>query len=224
VVEIKVADEVWVAMALLHREYPRRDSFRVGEIIARLDREGIYGVRRPGVSTHVSQHCVANKPPDGGGYRMLVAVPDGGRRLYRNGDEAHPARQGKVTPREDDLPAAYTYLLRWYWDEYASPGAARGTSAGRNVVALRESSGFYTPEALQSHIEVDEKVLGGKPVIAGTRLAVEFIIELLALGWSVDEVVRNYPGVSPEAIRACLAYASIVLKAERVHAFSIQQR
>jgi uncharacterized protein (DUF433 family) len=67
-------------------------------------------------------------------------------------------------------------------------------------------------------IDIDADVLGGKPVIRGTRLAVEFIIGLLADGWSKDEIVRQYPGVTLEDVAACLAYARDVLEGERVFA------
>ncbi len=56
-------------------------------------------------------------------------------------------------------------------------------------------------------------------MIKGTRLAVEFIIDLLAQGWSEAEILRNYPGIEREDIQACLAYASDTLKAEKVYAF-----
>lgn len=68
-----------------------------------------------------------------------------------------------------------------------------------------------------TRIAIDDKILTGKPVIKGTRLAVEFIIELLACGWSEDEILENYPGVEIEDIRACLAYASAALHAEKVY-------
>ena len=58
----------------------------------------------------------------------------------------------------------------------------------------------------QKHIVIDPDVLTGKPIIKGTRLAVEFIIDLLAQGWPEDEITRNYPGVTDKDIRACLAY------------------
>jgi uncharacterized protein (DUF433 family) len=64
---------------------------------------------------------------------------------------------------------------------------------------------------LQSRITLDPDILVGKPIIRGTRLAVEFIIDLLAQGWSTDEILRNYPGISLEDIQACLSYASIAL-------------
>ena len=73
----------------------------------------------------------------------------------------------------------------------------------------------------EERIVVDTGVLGGKPVVRGTRLAVEFIVELLANGWSEEEILHNYPGLTREDIRACLGYASAVLQAERVYPLSV---
>lgn len=68
----------------------------------------------------------------------------------------------------------------------------------------------------QEHIASDPSVLLGKPVVRGTRLAVAFIVELLAQGWTEAEVLRNYPGLTREDIQACLHYASAVLQEERL--------
>ncbi|MBS1874201.1 MAG: DUF433 domain-containing protein [Acidobacteria bacterium] len=57
-------------------------------------------------------------------------------------------------------------------------------------------------------IVVDPKILAGKPVIRGTRLAVEFILELLAAGQSESDILTNYPGLTRDDILACLSYAS----------------
>ena len=62
--------------------------------------------------------------------------------------------------------------------------------------------------AMSSRILIDPEILGGKPVIRGTRLAVEFILELLAAEKTEQEILVNYPGVSREDILACLSYAS----------------
>jgi len=61
---------------------------------------------------------------------------------------------------------------------------------------------------LSEHIVVDPEILAGKPVIRGTRLAVEFILELLAAGQSEENILSNYPGLTREDILACLSYAS----------------
>ncbi len=65
-------------------------------------------------------------------------------------------------------------------------------------------------------IVLDPDVLAGKPVIRGTRLAVEFVIGLLADGWTEAEIFANYPGVTHQDILACLAYARDVLNSEKV--------
>lgn len=68
----------------------------------------------------------------------------------------------------------------------------------------------------QDRITCDPGVLGGKPVIKGTRLAVEKIVELMAVGWSEAQIIENYPGIAHDDVAACLFYASDVLKSERV--------
>jgi len=65
-------------------------------------------------------------------------------------------------------------------------------------------------------LAIDPDVLLGKPVIRGTRLSVEFIIGLLADGWTEAEIAANYPGVTHEDILACLAYARDALGAEKI--------
>jgi len=69
----------------------------------------------------------------------------------------------------------------------------------------------------QDRIVVDPEILVGKPVVKGTRLAVEFIIDLLARGWTEAEVTSEYPGLTVEDIRACLAYASARLQSEKIY-------
>lgn len=55
-----------------------------------------------------------------------------------------------------------------------------------------------------------------------TRLAVEFIIELLANGWTEEEIFHNYPGITHEDILACLQYADATLKTEKVYSLPIR--
>jgi uncharacterized protein (DUF433 family) len=69
----------------------------------------------------------------------------------------------------------------------------------------------------REYIELNPAVLAGKPVLQGTRISVELVVDLLAAGWGVEQVVENYPGVSAEGVRACLAYASELLHSERVY-------
>ena len=73
----------------------------------------------------------------------------------------------------------------------------------------------------QERIVIDPSILVGKPVVKGTRLAVEFIVDLLAQGWDEAEILRNYPGLTRLDIQACLSYASAILRTERVYPFEL---
>jgi uncharacterized protein (DUF433 family) len=59
-----------------------------------------------------------------------------------------------------------------------------------------------------TRIVLDASVLAGKPVMKGTRLSVDFIVGLLANGWSEANILQNYPDISHEDIGACLVYAN----------------
>jgi len=66
-------------------------------------------------------------------------------------------------------------------------------------------------------IVVDPRILTGKPVVRGTRISVELVVELLAAGWSHAQILASYPHLTEEDIRACLAYASELLREEKVY-------
>jgi uncharacterized protein (DUF433 family) len=74
--------------------------------------------------------------------------------------------------------------------------------------------------AWEDRIAVDSEVLTGKPVIRGTRLAVEFILDLLGQGWSEEQILQNYPVIHRDDIRACLLYARDMFQAGRVYPLS----
>jgi uncharacterized protein (DUF433 family) len=67
-------------------------------------------------------------------------------------------------------------------------------------------------EQLLGRIVCDPKVMTGKPVIRGTRLTVDFILNLMAHAMTEDEILAEYPGLSKEDIQACLLFATRTLK------------
>lgn len=67
----------------------------------------------------------------------------------------------------------------------------------------------------RDRIVLDPAVLAGKPVVKGTRLSVAFVLDLLAQGWSEQEVLDQYPNLSRDDVRACLAYAGDLVREER---------
>lgn len=66
-------------------------------------------------------------------------------------------------------------------------------------------------------IILDPKMLGGKPVVRGIRVSVEFVLNVLVNGWSEQQIQDSYPSLTTTDIRACLAYATEVLQAEKVY-------
>ena len=68
----------------------------------------------------------------------------------------------------------------------------------------------------QDRIVVDPKVLTGKLVVRGTRISVELVVDLLAAGWSHAQILTSYPHLAEEYVRACLSYASELLREEQV--------
>ncbi len=123
---IKVADEVWVAAAALHRRYPDREDFTVAEIVAQAEVENAAGAKslRPSVQIHAYLHCVANRKPNPARLCMLTETSKGYRRLYRPGDPCHPARRmGKQVPERNEVPPAYVELIDWYRCNYCGETA-----------------------------------------------------------------------------------------------------
>lgn len=70
---------------------------------------------------------------------------------------------------------------------------------------------------MNDRITINPDVLVGKPIIRGTRISVEFILGLLAQGWSTDDVLKEYDHITREDIQACLAYAHQLLTDEKLY-------
>jgi uncharacterized protein (DUF433 family) len=64
----------------------------------------------------------------------------------------------------------------------------------------------------RQYIQSDEGVLVGKPVVKGTRLSVEHIINLLASGWTEEQILENYPRLNKQSLQAVFAYIQEIIK------------
>jgi predicted nucleic acid-binding protein len=100
--KVRVVDEVWIATALLHREHPEAPDFLIEEIVDGARREGLHQPLRPGVYVHVVLHCVANRPPNPGRYRMLYETVAYYQKLI--------ATTATVFPFEEKAALAYARL------------------------------------------------------------------------------------------------------------------
>ena len=69
----------------------------------------------------------------------------------------------------------------------------------------------------KDYITSDPDVVVGKPVVRGTRLTIDFLLGLFAAGWTQEQVLANYPQLTPEALRAVFAFAAEVTQDEALH-------
>ena len=112
---LKAADAVWVATALLHELHPSRRWFSVAEIEEMVRRRKLSHCAEKTIYHHAQRHCVANLKPHSNRTRMLLEVGDGERRLFRPGDPSDSGRQNAPWhPVWNDLPAQYRHLQAWY--------------------------------------------------------------------------------------------------------------
>ena len=114
---------------------------------------------------------------------------------------------------------AFVRLARsWYGEGVLAMSAAAGpVDGGTDQVSVAKPIGTGGVMSWRERITVSDSVLAGKPIIKGTRISVEFVIDLLARGWTVDQVLREYDHLAHDDVQACLAYASEVLRSERVY-------
>jgi len=92
----------------------------------------------------------------------------------------------------------------------------------KSVVDLIKEIGYFLimKEKLLERIEINPQIMMGKPVIKGTRLPVEIILEKLAYGCSEEDILQDYPFLTKEDIRASLLYAAKILSLEEEYVIS----
>jgi hypothetical protein len=151
-----VADEAWLATALLHREHPDAEDFSLGEIRDRARRE--FHDNRPGVWQHIVSHCVASNRPNPAQYRMLHGSARGRRRLYRPGDPVHPGRKGKIYPERRDIPERYRSLVDWYLKNYSQRKTQVTSSRARDLLQFVGLIPAYDLERMKEAIKDCERV------------------------------------------------------------------
>lgn len=76
--------------------------------------------------------------------------------------------------------------------------------------------------AWHDYIHSDPDILLGKPVVKGTRLAVDFLLSLFAAGWTPEQILENYPTLTPEALRAVFAFAAEALQEESLYSVRLR--
>ena len=99
----------------------------------------------------------------------------------------------------------------------------RASVACADVVdTLRVLKCERTPRMAEDLIVADPQILGGKPCVRGTRLSVEFLLELAASGATQEQILAQYPQLTPEGLAAAFRYAAEALKGENTWALKIR--
>ena len=89
------------------------------------------------------------------------------------------------------------------------------------VLAARGTLKSMTDQALLGRITSNREIFGGKPIVRGMRVSVEMVVNLLAQGETAEAILADYPGLEPDDIRACLAYAHAVLADDSLDAVQL---
>ncbi len=116
--KLTIANAVWIATALLQREFPEA-VFTTEKIVERVKLEKLSSSQDHIIAQHVRQHCVANRAAQPNTLRMLSAWGRGERTLFRQGDKEHADRkEGRLRPEIEDMPESYRYLIDWFDHEW----------------------------------------------------------------------------------------------------------
>jgi AbrB family looped-hinge helix DNA binding protein len=212
-----LADSVWLATALLHRENSHAADFSVQEIVEKALTAKLVENYRPGLPVFASKHCVANKSPNPLRYRILLETTRGRRRLFRAGDSFHPDRQnGKTHPDRGNIPSEYQPLIDWYETDYSrqrsqSEARSQKDSAGanRSTIAMERQPGIafvgsagavIIPDTLRKDLKIEE----------GTRLSIRLDKDRIVLQPVNEELISKLRG-------SCKGTDSLVEVREREH-------
>ncbi len=123
---------------------------------------------------------------------------------------ASPRVRGGATLATVATPDALESRVRWW----AQPG-----SLTKHWRILQPVIGQRVMD-WRAYIHSDPDILDGKPVVKGTRLAVEFILGLFAAGWTEQQVLENYPTLTPDAIRAVFGFAAECMREEALYSLA----
>jgi bifunctional DNA-binding transcriptional regulator/antitoxin component of YhaV-PrlF toxin-antitoxin module len=200
-----IADVIWLATALLHKNDAQAVDFAVQDIIQKAAQNDLAGGFKPGLQVHVSKHCVANKSPNPGRSRMLFETTRGRRRLFRSGDFFHPDRRdGKIRPEKRDLPPEYQPLVDWYDTVYSTQASVQVKAIppqkdGSEELRFTTSFGsqFFPRTALVSsrgEVLIPDDLRKDLGIEEGTRLSIYREQKHLVLQPITDEFIHSLVG------------------------------
>jgi len=138
-ISMTTSSAVWVATAMLHQENKDRDAFQPKEIFKKIRDNNLVQTKDSTIMAHITVHCVANSKPWPNTHRKLFRVSSGWYRLYKNGDEYNPQREGGASaPLQDTIPSKYRNLLDWYNTKYNTGSKTKSTKPSLTFTTLEK--------------------------------------------------------------------------------------
>jgi len=167
---------VWIALATLHKENTHRDAFQAKEIANKIKELDIQSASDGTVSTHISSHCVANKPAQPDTHRKIVRVRQGWYRLFVEGDYYDDARKkGQILPLPEMMPKKFHNLLDWYHNDYVNQEHEKPESLlDASFKILYSKENVKEPEFTQVNnntIQIPKKIVTKLNLKSGDHLA-----------------------------------------------------
>jgi hypothetical protein len=158
--ELRLADRIWLAVAMLHQQFPGATAFSKLEIREELEKSELANGTNPAsVNAHLKQHLVANVPPSTGKYTMLFETGVGFLRLYRPGDSIDPRRRSgrasKYMPKREEVPSQYHPILDWYEEWCRKQGTSSAVDWERDPLIRLSGSGkhIWADEHADEYVE-----------------------------------------------------------------------
>ncbi len=149
---------VWIATTLLQQTHKDRDAFQPREIFKKMRELKLVQTADVTLLAHISTHCVANTKAVPATHRKLFRVSPGWYRLYKNGDECDPTREGGISaPPPNEIPAKYRNLIEWYNQKYNIGGKEKNSKTPNLLFTSLEKDGMLKlPQNILSKLHLEE--------------------------------------------------------------------
>jgi len=149
---------VWIATTLLQQTHKDKDAFQPREIFKKMRELKLVQTVDVTILAHISTHCVANTKAVPATHRKLFRVSPGWYRLYKDGDEYHPTREGGISaPPPNEIPTKYRNLIEWYNQKYNIGGKEKKVKTASLLFTSLEKDGIVKlPHNILSKLKLEE--------------------------------------------------------------------
>ena len=167
---------VWIALATLHKENTHSDAFQAKEIANKIKELDIQSASDATVSTHISSHCVANKPAQPDTHRKMIRMRQGWYRLFVEGEPYDDTRKnGQIVPLPEMIPEKFHNLIKWYHNDYVKreheKAESKFTTSMRFFPKSIEEDIEFASINTNNTIQIPDKIIKTLKIKSGDHIA-----------------------------------------------------